>query len=166
MKHSTHAGGSRFLSEEFNPFLFAFIGTDRAGGQLSVVSALARLDLDAWAEAASLARLPREVAAGKLAVLLQKFTEIPRIVPDSSAIAARLIALLPRAPPAAQVIAKSGGPAAFAGGTGFAIVCILALLLAMQFVHHAAPRPAAPGPAAPGTASPAVAAGPGAGTPP
>ena len=166
MKHRAQPGVSRFLGEEFNPFLFAFIGTDRAGGQLSVVSALARLDLDAWAEAASLARLPREVAAGKLAVLLQKFTEIPRIVPDSSAIAARLIALLPRAPPAAQVIAKSGGPAAFAGGTGFAIVCILALLLAMQFVHHAAPRPAAPGPAAPGTASPAVAAGPGAGTPP
>ena len=161
MKHRAQPGVSRFLGEEFNPFLFAFIGTDRAGGQLSVVSALARLDLDAWAEAASLARLPREVAAGKLAVLLQKFTEIPRIVPDSSAIAARLIALLPRAPPAAQVIAKSGGPAAFAGGTGFAIVCILALLLAMQFVHHAAPRPAAPGPAAP-----AVAAAPGAGTPP
>jgi hypothetical protein len=130
-----------------------------------VVSALARLDLDAWAEAASLARLPREVAAGKLAVLLQKFTEIPRIVPDSSAIAARLIALLPRAP-AAQVIARPGRTAAFAGGTGLAILCILATLLAMQSVHHAAPGPAAPGPAAPGTASPAVAAGPGAGTPP
>jgi hypothetical protein len=165
MKHRTQPGASRFLGEEFNPFLFAFIGTDRAGGQLSVVSALARLDLDAWAEAASLARLPREVAAGKLAVLLQKFTEIPRIVPDSSAIAARLIALLPRAP-AAQVIARPGRTAAFAGGTGLAILCILATLLAMQSVHHAAPRPAASGPAAPGPASPAVAAGPGAGTPP
>jgi len=52
MKHRAQPGVSRFLGEEFNPFLFAFIGTDRAGGQLSVVSALARLDLDAWAEAA------------------------------------------------------------------------------------------------------------------
>jgi len=67
------ACGPRFLTPEFNTFLFAMVGTDRRGGQLSVVSALARLDLDAWTEAAALARLPRAAAAQHLSALLRKW---------------------------------------------------------------------------------------------
>ena len=61
-----------FLGPEFNDFLFAPIGAERNGGYLSVVSALARLDLDPWAEAAKLAKLPVEVATQKLSILLQE----------------------------------------------------------------------------------------------
>jgi hypothetical protein len=46
------------LGSEFDNFLFASIGESRNGMLLSVLSALARLDLDPWQEAAELARLP------------------------------------------------------------------------------------------------------------
>ncbi len=85
----------RFLGQEFNRFLFAPVGVDRDGGSLSVVSALARLDLDAWAEAAALARLPRAAAIARLSELLRKNSEIPHIAQERVAIAARLVALLP-----------------------------------------------------------------------
>jgi hypothetical protein len=91
--HALRASG--FLGPEFNEFLFESIGLDQYGRSLSVVSALARLDLDAWAEAAQLARLPRDAAADKLSVLIRKLTESPQAVRDSHKIAVRLVALLP-----------------------------------------------------------------------
>jgi hypothetical protein len=144
MRQSAQPGATRFLGEEFNPFLFAFIGTDRHGGQLSVVSALARLDLDAWAEAAMLARLPRDVAATKLSVSLRKFTEIPQIVQDSGAIAIRLIALLPQhGPPLNMMAAKSGRIAANSGTVGLAILFTLSLLLGLQYFNGTTHAPLA-----------------------
>jgi hypothetical protein len=145
MRQSVQAGAPRFLGEEFNPFLFAFIGTDRYGSQLSVVSALARLDLDAWAEAAMLARLPRDVAANKLSARLRKFTEIPQIVQDSGIIAARLIALLPqRGAVQNAAIAKPGGLAADRGAIGFVVLATLAFLLCLQYFNHTAHAPLTP----------------------
>lgn len=84
-----------FLGAEFDDFLFASIGEDTGGTYLTVVSALARLDLDPWAEAASLARLPRSVATQKLSELVSRFPETPPVRVDSTKIAARLIGLLP-----------------------------------------------------------------------
>jgi hypothetical protein len=70
------------LGPEFDDFLFAPIGEDRKGMLLSVLSALARADVDPWQEAARaiIAGLPAELA-----------THL-----DPGTIAARLIALLPR----------------------------------------------------------------------
>lgn len=84
-----------FLGTEFNEFLFAQIGADASGTSLTVVSALARLDLDPWAEAANLTRLPGAIATQKLTELIARFPEIPAVRFDSSKIAARLTALLP-----------------------------------------------------------------------
>ena len=84
-----------FLGAEFNEFLFAPIGADASGTSVTMVSALARLDLDPWAEAANLTRLPGAIATQKLAELISRFPEIPSARVDSSAIAARLTALLP-----------------------------------------------------------------------
>jgi hypothetical protein len=84
-----------FLGTEFNAFLFAPIGADASGTYLTVVSALARLDLDPWAEAASLARLPGSIATQKLAELVSRFPEIPLVHVESAKIATRLTALLP-----------------------------------------------------------------------
>ena len=44
---------------EFNEFLFAFVGEEKSGQQLTVLSALARLGLDPWGEAARLSELPK-----------------------------------------------------------------------------------------------------------
>jgi hypothetical protein len=83
------------LAPEFDGFLFAPIGDDGKGMPLSVLSALARLDLDPWQEAADLARLPGNTATQRLASLIAALPSRPSAHDDLGAIAARLIALLP-----------------------------------------------------------------------
>lgn len=61
---------------------------------LGVLSALARLDIEPWQEAAKLARLPRVTASERLASLIAALPDEPSGHRDPS-IAARLIALLP-----------------------------------------------------------------------
>jgi hypothetical protein len=83
------------LRTDFNDFLFASIGPDRNDVPLSVLSALARLGLDPWEEAAELAQLPRETAARRLA---SSIAALPDGVPpnlEHGTIAAHLIARLP-----------------------------------------------------------------------
>jgi hypothetical protein len=58
----THSAPASILGSEFDEFLFAPIGKDRNELLLSVLSALARMDVDPWQEASELARLPREAA--------------------------------------------------------------------------------------------------------
>jgi hypothetical protein len=84
------------LGSEFDDFLLAPIGEDNNGMLLSVLSALARLDVDPWEEAATLARLPRDTATRKLASVIAALPDGPSTRPDSGTIAARLISLLPR----------------------------------------------------------------------
>ncbi len=62
---------------------------------LSVLSALARLDIDPWHEAAELAQMPRLAAKQRLKSLIDELPEIRSILPDSEIASTRLIALLP-----------------------------------------------------------------------
>jgi hypothetical protein len=84
------------LGSEFDDFLFALVGEDRNGMPLSVVSVLARLELDPWVEAASLADLPTETAARKLAAWLDALPDLTLKPAGPDTRAACLIALLPR----------------------------------------------------------------------
>jgi len=84
------------LGSEFDNFLFASIGDDRNDMPLSVLSVLARLDIDPWQEAAELARLPRETATQRLASSIASLPYGPSAYLEHGTIAARLIALLPR----------------------------------------------------------------------
>jgi hypothetical protein len=61
------------LGREFDDFLFAPIGEEPNGMSLSVVSALARSNVDPWQEAAKLARLPAKTATQRLASLIGGF---------------------------------------------------------------------------------------------
>jgi hypothetical protein len=81
---------------EFDDFLFAPVGEDRNGLPLSIVSLLGRLDLDPWLEAASLADQPAEAAVQRMAALLAALPVPSLKRADPGAMAARLIALLPR----------------------------------------------------------------------
>ena len=83
------------LDPQFNGFLFAPIAEDRDGITLSVLSALARRDVDPWEEAAKLASLPGETAISRLATLIDPLPDGPTGSLDPTTIAARLIALLP-----------------------------------------------------------------------
>lgn len=85
------------LGSEFDDFLYAPIGEEGNGRLLSVVSALARLDVDPWEEAGRLTRLPREIAIQRLASLIAELSAGHPTHRDPATIAARLVALLPRA---------------------------------------------------------------------
>jgi hypothetical protein len=91
----TRAASAPNLGSEFDAFLFAPVGEDRNGMLLSVLSALVRLDVDPWLEAAKLARLPGKEAARRLAGLIAGLPDGATTHPDPGPIAARLIALLP-----------------------------------------------------------------------
>ena len=80
---------------DLNGFLFADVGVEPNGMTLSVLSALARLGMDPWDEAARLARQPRSSAAESLARMIATMPSSPWAQADSAAIAARLVALLP-----------------------------------------------------------------------
>jgi len=84
------------LGTEFNAFLFAPVGEDRNGMPLSVLSALARQNVDPWQEAAELARLPEELSVRRLTALIGVLPEGPTPRQNPKITAARLIALLPR----------------------------------------------------------------------
>jgi hypothetical protein len=84
------------LGSEFERFLYAPIGQDNNGMPLSVLSALARQDVDPWDEAARLAQLPEEKAVTHLVSLLGAFPHAQLACPDPASTATRLITLLPR----------------------------------------------------------------------
>src|ERR1700735_5126421 len=80
---------------EFQQFLYAPICEDQ-GMTLSVLSALARQEIDPWTEAARLSQLPEETAVEQIIALLDALPR--RIVAslDRMKVASRLSALLPR----------------------------------------------------------------------
>lgn len=92
----THAALTSLIGPEFDDFLYAAIDDYGNGKLLSVLSALARLDVDPWQEAAKLARLPSEAATQRLAALIATLPDESSAHRPVATIAARLIALLPR----------------------------------------------------------------------
>jgi hypothetical protein len=93
----THAAFTPLLGREFDNFLFARIGDDRGGTLMSVVSALARLDVDPREEAVNLAGMPREQAMERLTTLLASLPKGTTASLSPELVAAGLIALLPAA---------------------------------------------------------------------
>jgi hypothetical protein len=102
----TAAASVSFFRPEFDDFLYAPIGADKGEMPLSVLSALSRLDVDPWREAAELSELPKGVATQRLASLIARLPGGRWPLADARAIADRLIQLLPhrgsRAPPATK----------------------------------------------------------------
>jgi hypothetical protein len=80
---------------EFNEFLFAFVGEEKSGQQLTVLSALARLGLDPWGEAARLSDLPKEAATHALAAVIGKLPGGRWKASELQSIAVRLVNCLP-----------------------------------------------------------------------
>lgn len=84
------------LGREFDNFLFAVVGEGKNGGLVSVLSALARLDLDPWKEAKKLAELPQDTATSELVSLIAAQSTGSLVCPEPEITAYRLVALLPR----------------------------------------------------------------------
>ena len=80
---------------DLSGFLFADVGEEASGMTLSVVSTLARRGVDPWQEAGRLASLPRTAAIDALAGMISAMPASRWSLPDATAIATRLVALLP-----------------------------------------------------------------------
>jgi hypothetical protein len=85
------------LTARYNDFLFAPIGEQENGMQLSVLSALARMNVDPWAEAARLEAMPPGDAEWTLVATLSKVPGRTWSLSDAEGIAKRLVQCLPRA---------------------------------------------------------------------
>ena len=123
----TRAAAEPRLTTEFDEFLFARIGDDANGAPLSVVSGLARVDVDPWQEAAELARLPVEAAERRLTALLAGLPEEIVAHSDLKPIAGRLIALLLR-----QADPPSAAPSLMVSGVTVKKSWVLAIYAAVM----------------------------------
>jgi hypothetical protein len=95
------------LHSDLNDFLFASVGEEQNGVTLSVVSALTRLGLDPWEEAARLTPLPKARAAEALATLIARLPICRRLSSDDLVISQRLVELLPDQKPAPLQIRRA-----------------------------------------------------------
>ena len=91
----TPAASVVFVGSEFDDFLYATVGVERNEMPLSVLSALARLNVDPWGEAAELSELPKHTARQRLASSIARLPSSPWAHVDCGVIAERLIELLP-----------------------------------------------------------------------
>ena len=80
---------------EFNDFLFALVGEEKSGQPLTVLSALARLGMDPWEEAARLAGMSKDAATSALTSAIADLPEGDWQTSDSRSIASRLVSWLP-----------------------------------------------------------------------
>jgi hypothetical protein len=90
------------LNSDLNDFLFASVGDQQNGMPLNVVSALTRLDVDPWEEAARLAALPKSLAAEALEPMIARLPIFRRLQSDNLVISQRLVDLLPAGQQAAM----------------------------------------------------------------
>ena len=81
---------------EFNDFLFALVGEEENGQEITVLSAFSRLGLDPWGEAARLSSLSKAAATESLMGTIATLPDGNWQPADRQSIAARLVASLPK----------------------------------------------------------------------
>ena len=132
----TAAASVSFFRPEFDDFLYAAIGADRNEMPLTVLSALSRLDVDPWEEAAELSELPKDTAAQRLASLIARLPG-GRWAQDAKAIADRLIELLPRRSRSGVQASEKAHGLQRMSNSPFVLVCaalaLAALIIAATF---------------------------------
>jgi hypothetical protein len=70
--HVTSTDAFALKNSDLNAFLFAEVGTELNGSALTILSVLARLGQDPWAEAARWAKMPKAAAIDSLAQSIGK----------------------------------------------------------------------------------------------
>jgi hypothetical protein len=132
------------VGSEFDVFLFACIGEDSNETPLSVLSALTRLNIDSWQEAAELAQLPRDAATRRLASSIADLADGSSALPEHGTIAARLIALLPRKAgsdvPSRGILPDAGDVTKFRAGMYMYAIFII-IMMAAQWIAASVQTP-------------------------
>jgi len=134
------------LGPEYDRFLFASIGVDRNGMEVSVLSGLARSDVDPWQEAARLAGLPGKSAVERLAALIETLPGKAWGNSEARTVATRLIALLP------GTLAENPAPSERLDSLGammksrpwWVYVVLMSFVLGSQLLIAIHPPPSAP----------------------
>jgi hypothetical protein len=121
------------LHSDLNDFLFASVGEEQNGVTLSVVSALTRLGVDPWEEAARLTPLPKASAAEALATLIARLPIRRTQSLDDLAISRRLVELLPAGKPAPLQGRERAGVAQKKYWGAMILLASLALAAALLF---------------------------------
>src|SRR5947207_14247853 len=80
---------------DLNKFLFAAVGEERDGIPLSMMSALAQLDLAPWEEAGRLSTLAKQEAIERLTGLILRLPGMRRPSSEAQQIAAEVVDALP-----------------------------------------------------------------------
>lgn len=85
----------------YTPFLFTVVGTERrdarnSGEDITVLTALSRIGVDPWQEAARLAWLPRVEAAKSLAATFINLPDTLWTLGDAAGTAQRIVDTLPK----------------------------------------------------------------------
>jgi hypothetical protein len=140
----TPAASISFFRPEFDDFLHAPIGTEQNEMPLSVLSALARSDVDPWEEAAELSELPKDTATQRLALLIARLPGERWTQADSRAIATRLIELLPRRFSSKVALAEEAGVRGMTGRAA-AKILICAALAVIALIMAASREPSSRG---------------------
>ena len=91
----TLAARFSLLHSDLNDSLFAAVGDEPNGMPLNVISALTRLGIDPWEEAARLAALPKALAAESLAPMIARLPITRPLASDNLTVSHRLVELLP-----------------------------------------------------------------------
>jgi hypothetical protein len=121
------------LHSDLNDFLFAAVGEEQNGVTLSVVSALTRLGVDPWEEAARLTPMPKASAAEALAPLIARLPIRRTQSLDDLAISRRLVELLPAGKPAPLQGREQAGVARKKYWGAMILLASLALAAALLF---------------------------------
>ena len=145
---------------DLNGFLFADIGVDDSGMNLSVISALARLGIDPWLEAGRLAKLPRAVAIEGLARLIAAMPASLWPIADATPIATRLVALLPTRDSVSSAASVGDAKTGFRLSNEWLIIAALTVAVVTALAVRLTTAPDAPQPAPTSLATPAPPAPP------
>lgn len=123
----------------YDAFLFAQVCDDANGMHLSVLSALARMNVDPWEEATRLAAMPKAVAEKTLVSILDVVAGKIWNTSETTETAARLVRLLQQ-PEDTFPLARANATKAPAQSSNYWWVWVL-FALSMSFLtphHHAA----------------------------
>jgi hypothetical protein len=84
------------LSRAYNSFLYSPVSEGPDQTPVSVLSTLARQDIDPWDEAARLAEMPKSIAIARLTLMISSANPDSKMQSQAELVATRLVDLLPR----------------------------------------------------------------------
>lgn len=129
---------------QYNEFLFAVVGQEPTGQDLTTLTLLTRLEIDPWQEAARLADLPKDAAARAFTATIARLPQEDRRGWNLESIAGRVVAwlpaasiepvpLMPGAPDRSYGRDEETKKAGLARTLSWAALAVIAILLAYHF---------------------------------